>query len=109
MKQTDIERFAFFYLCGEKDRELLQGTRKMSFHDFDRLTYLTEVIGLETYSMEIWNQYAGQFGKELKQVEISCFDGSAISWQEQAQIQDDWLKNFYNGIPDEQSIKYLAR
>ena len=39
MKQIDIERFAFFYLCTEEDREMLKGTRKMSFPDFDRLTY----------------------------------------------------------------------
>lgn len=109
MKQTDIERFAFFYLCGEKDRELLNGTRKMSFSDFDRLTYLTEVLGLEAYNIEIWNRYAVQFEKEIKQIETSCDDGSACSWQEQVQIQEGWLRDFYNGLEDEQIRKYLKQ
>lgn len=109
MKQTDIERFAFFYLCGEKDRELLNGTRKMSFTDFDRLTYLTEILGLEAYNITIWNRYAGQFEKEIKQIETSCEDRSAGSWQEQAQIQEGWIQDFYDRIEDEQIRKCLKQ
>ena len=101
MKQIDIERFAFFYLCTEEDREMLKGTRKMSFPDFDRLTYLIELLGLEAYNIEIWNRYAGQFEQEIQQIETSCDDGSAGSWQEQAEIQEGWLRDFCNRWEDE--------
>ena len=41
MGQKDIEKFAFLFLCGKKDRDILLGKARMTFSDFDRLTYLT--------------------------------------------------------------------
>ena len=42
MHQSDIERFAFLFLCGKRDREILLGKEKMTFSDLDRLTYVTD-------------------------------------------------------------------
>ncbi len=38
MHQKDMERFAFLFLCGKRDREILLGKEKMTFSDLDRLT-----------------------------------------------------------------------
>ena len=31
MNQADIEKYAFLYFCGEKDRDILLENRKMTF------------------------------------------------------------------------------
>ena len=36
MNQADIEKYAFLYFCGEKDRDILLENRKMTF---DGVTY----------------------------------------------------------------------
>ena len=37
MNQADIEKYAFLYFCGEKDRDILLENRKMTFEDLERL------------------------------------------------------------------------
>ena len=59
MRQRDMERFAFLFLCGKRDREILLGKEKMTFSDLDRLTYISDFLGLKWYNLQIWNEYAG--------------------------------------------------
>ncbi|WP_418417669.1 hypothetical protein [Blautia sp.] len=57
MHQSDIERFAFLFLCGKRDRAILLGREKMTFSDLDRLTYVTDFLGLTRLNLDIWNHY----------------------------------------------------
>lgn len=50
MHQKDMERFAFLFLCGKRDREILLGKEKMTFSDLDRLTYISDFLGLKWYN-----------------------------------------------------------
>lgn len=68
--KRDMERFAFLFLCGKRDREILLGKEKMTFSDLDRLTYVTDFLGLNLYNLEIWNEHAGQFGEQFWQLEL---------------------------------------
>ena len=81
MHQKDMERFAFLFLCGKRDREILLGKEKMTFSDLDRLTYISDFLGLKWYNLQIWNEYAGQFSEQFQQLELlydeTC---SIISW-----------------------------
>ena len=61
MHQSDIERFAFLFLCGKRDREILLGKEKMTFSDLDRLTYVTDFLGLTRLNLDIWHHYGEQF------------------------------------------------
>lgn len=54
--KKDVERFAFLYLCGVKDKHMLLGKERMTFIDFERLTYLTDFFGLTDYNLEIWGE-----------------------------------------------------
>ena len=38
MNQADIEKYAFLYFCGEKDRDILLENRKMTFEDLERFS-----------------------------------------------------------------------
>ena len=57
MNQADIEKYAFLYFCGEKDRDILLENRKMTFEDLERFSYLTDFFGFQKYHAQIWNIY----------------------------------------------------
>ena len=56
MEQEDIERFAFLYLCGKRDKNILLDKEEMTLADFDRLTYLISHFGMDHYHIKIWNE-----------------------------------------------------
>ena len=53
MRQEDMERFAFLSLCGKRDKALIVGEEKMKFSDFERLSYITDYLGLSRLNIEI--------------------------------------------------------
>lgn len=50
MNQADIEKYAFLYFCGEKDRDILLENRKMTFEDLERFSYLTDLFRVSEIS-----------------------------------------------------------
>lgn len=113
MHQRDIERFAFLFLCGKRDREILLGKEKMTFSDLDRLTYMTDFLGLKRYNLEIWNEHAGQFGEQFRQLELlydeTC---SMVSWESteaDEYLHDKWLREFCTQVPDQEIRKQLEQ
>ena len=40
-------------LCGKRDRAILLEKEKMTFSDLDRLTYVSDFLGLKLYNLEI--------------------------------------------------------
>ncbi len=66
MQQKDLEKFAFLYLCGQRDRNILSGGERMSFEDFDRLIYLTDYLGLGLLNLEIWNRFSARFKDRIE-------------------------------------------
>lgn len=112
MKQKDIEKFAFLYLCGKKDRALLIGKEKMTLLDLDRLTYLTDFLGLHSYNLELWNQYAGQFQEQFRMLSrlyngddhnFISYDKSEYDYNQQRQ----WFLDFCKNTPGKEQKNYL--
>ena len=113
MHQSDIERFAFLFLCGKRDREILLGKEKMTFSDLDRLTYISDFLGLKWYNLQIWNEYAGQFSEQFQQLELlydeTC---SIISWdltEADEHLHDRWLQEFCIQVQDKEIRKQLEQ
>lgn len=104
MRREDLEKFAFLYMCREKDRDILLGKEKMTFSDFDRLLYLTEILGLNFYRQEIWNVFAGQFEEQFQQLEqlyeetFSLVSYAPEETEEEQRLQ--WLQDFCKSAPD---------
>ena len=69
MNQADIEKYAFLYFCGEKDRDILLENRKMTFEDLERFSYLTDLFGFQKYHAQIWNKFSGQFEEKFEALE----------------------------------------
>ena len=98
MHQKDIERFAFLFLCGKRDRAILTGKEKMTFSDLDRLIYLLDYLGLDAYKLE-----------QLKEI----YDETAgiVSWDpaEEDERQEQWIREFLRQVPDRNSRKLLEK
>ena len=112
MHQKDIERFAFLFLCGKRDRAILTGKEKMTFSDLNRLIYLLDYLGLDAYSLEIWSEYGGQFKDQLEQLkEIYDETAGIVSWDpaEEDERQEQWIREFLRQVPDRNSRKLLEK
>lgn len=112
MHQKDIERFAFLFLCGKRDRAILAGKEKMTFSDLNRLIYLLDYLGLDAYSLEIWSEYGGQFKDQLEQLkEIYDETDGIVSWDpaEEDERQEQWIREFLRQVPDRNSRKLLEK
>ncbi|XCP83537.1 hypothetical protein ABXS75_10625 [Roseburia hominis] len=102
MLKRDVERYAFLYLCGIKDREILSGRRKMTFIDFERLTYLAQCLGFLDFQLEIWEKYAclfdDSFGRTedlLKESERECnVEPERCTVEEATDERQRWVEEF---------------
>lgn len=113
MHRSDIERLAFLFLCGKRDREILLGKEKMTFSDLDRLMYVTDFLGLKLYNLEIWNEFSGQFCEQVRQLELlyneTC---SIVSWdftEADEHLYDRWLQEFCRHVPDREIQRQLEK
>ena len=113
MQQEDLERFAFLYLCGEKDRDILLGRREMTFIDFDRLTYLADFFGLSRFNLEVWNQYievfTPQLSKLMRLTKESDFEPDLVEIESDMAIHDMWIMDFCRDVPDEEYRGFLSK
>ncbi len=111
MQQKYLEKFAFLYLCGQRDRDILSGKERMRFEDFDRLIYLTEYLGFQLLSLEIWNQFSQRFKSRFKEVEQLI--GNHLQYLEYLededgmQIPEQWIAEFYASVPDQKARECL--
>lgn len=115
MHQRDLERFAFLYLCGPRDRNILKKETRMTFMDFERLTYLTGFFGLADYNLDIWNRFAKQFESnfealaEMHKEEALEADGETSLGEREAegQQQEIWVRDFYRRAPNKALREWL--
>lgn len=121
MNQADIEKCAFLYFCGKKDRNILSGKEPMTFEDFERLEYLTDLLGLEKYRAQIWNTFFQQFEEDMEDLEQfykkNDFDVAVSTGMYSPEIPEaasegilrleKWKKEFIEHAPDLQSKKQL--
>lgn len=112
MHQKDIERFAFLYLCGQRDRELLAGRENMTFQDFDRLIYITASLGFNQMNLEIWNRFSPKFTEQLgameKLYEENGENMEFREYEEDETFHDKWVVDFCSGAPNEEVRELLS-
>lgn len=111
MEKKDLERFAFLYLCGSKDRNILTGKEKMKFSDFYRLTYITEFLGLNYFNLFIRNQFAGQFKEALAMLDQLVLEHDLgfdmEEYEDEYSQQEIWIQEFCSNAPNSQIRKEL--
>ena len=107
MNQSEKERETFLSLCGKRDRAILTGTEKMTFADFERLMYLSGTLGLDSYNIELCNQYAGAFEEQFRQLQMlgeedmEAFREFPVELAEiEEELRGRWIEEFYAQIPE---------
>lgn len=53
MVQAEKQKEVFLSLCGQHDYNLLTGKEAMTQVDFERITYITTVLGYSSYTQEL--------------------------------------------------------
>lgn len=112
MRQKDMEWFSFLFLCGDRDRALITGKEEMKFSDFDRLSYITEFLGLTGLNMEIWKRFSPQFQERLgdfAQLIEQEEDDYELQEYDDARIYEEWLAGFCADAPEGEAKRYLRR
>lgn len=113
MYQRDMERFAFLYLCGQRDRKLLTGEERMTFQDFDRLYYITDFLGLHQMNLEIWDRFSPQFKGQFEALERflneNYNDTEAGGYEEDIQVYNKWFEDFCDAAPDDAAREFLIK
>lgn len=108
MNQADVEKYAFLYFCGKEDRDILSGKKIMTFEDFERLEYLTDLLGLEKYRVQIWNTFFKQFEEQFEEsFEELCHSGTSKEASEGILRRENWRKEFIEQAPDRLSKRQL--
>lgn len=111
MQEKDIQRLAFLSLCGEKDKKILTGKQKMTFADFDRLTYLTDFFELIEYNLEIWKECSAQFEQNFQALQKLCEENDIGVDFELSECDFDqnslWLIDFCRNVPDKANKIFL--
>lgn len=110
MQQEDIERFAFYYLCGKADKDILIGKQTMKFSDFDRLTFITDFLGFHSYNAVFWNKHCEKFLETFKQIErLQEEYPNAVDYDEEdkSTLQDKWILDFCRSAPRRGTQKWL--
>lgn len=115
MHQKDIERFAFLYLCGTKDKHMLLEKERMTFSNFERLAYLTDFLGPTDYNLDIWGKFAEQFKNQFnvliemyEDVDMNSYEGLDIrEYDEGSKLYDIWVRKFCRHAPNKELRLWL--
>ncbi len=104
MEKSDLEKIAYLYLCGAKDRELLLEKREMKYYDFRRLLFLIEYVRFEDYAFSFWNQFSGKFIKNIEALEaIQDEESSRGIFYEDVEFgfleEEKWIGEFIQNAP----------
>lgn len=104
MEKGELEKTVYLYLCGARDRELLMEKREMKYYDFRRLLFLIGYIRFEDYAASFWNQFSGNFIKNIEALEAILDEESArgvfyedvefVFWEE-----EKWIEEFTKNVP----------
>lgn len=57
MGQVEKQKEVFLSVCGQHDYDLLTGKEAMTQTDFERITYITMVLGYTTYTQELISEH----------------------------------------------------
>ena len=68
---------------------------------------------MKLYNLEIWNEFAGQFGEQFRQLELlydeTCSIVSLESTEADEHLHERWIQEFCTQILDEEVRKQLEQ
>ena len=106
MNTLEIQKIAFLYMCGAKDRALINGEKKMTFEDFNRFTYIASSLNLDKLEIYIWqcnkDRLKEEFGDLVEEAIKEKADAAMIKYT-------GWLMDFCMTAPNNRFKEALSR
>ena len=109
-KRVKQQRLLFLSICSLRDQEKLIGKEVMSIHDYERISYLLDALGLEEYKIafdmehkDLMDELAGSINQEADRQEI--MDEYVL--QDKLDVVECWKENFINALPDKTMRGYI--
>ena len=105
MVQTEKQKKMFLSLCGQHDYDLLTGKEAMTQADFERITYITTVLGYSSYTQELISEHLDLACNEAERTDRE-FD-ILIDYPEYYEDEkiyeqiDKWIEDFISQVPQE--------
>lgn len=100
------EELLFLVLCKDEDRRKLLNEKRMHLQDFERLTYITYNMGLESYTNYLYFTFPEYFKKLseqiLKEIQNDSDDGTFFIDEDQYVHYEKWLEDFCQQLPSKQ-------
>lgn len=112
-KKLETEKNTFLSLCCPHDKNLLTGNAEMTQSDFERLTYLTMSLDLDTYTQylhECYMDYTISLSQQLDRENEILSDYPDYYLDEQLiDIQQAWIDDFCNRLPADEQEYYRKK
>lgn len=98
-RQASKEKLLYMTLCSPEDRRKINGDSEMTVHDFERISYLLEVIGLPNFALQFDAQHLELLDKLGKEIEYDVENTDVQKlWQDKSNLRH-CLEDFHNQLP----------
>ena len=105
MVQAEKQKEVFLSLCGQHDYNLLTGKEAMTQVDFERITYITTVLGYSSYTRELISEHLEIACKEAERTdrEFDILKGYPEYYEDENVYEqiDKWIEDFISQLPPE--------
>ena len=105
MVQAEKQKGVFLSLCGQHDYKLLTGKEAMTQVDFERITYITTVLGYSSYTQELISEHLELACKEAERTdrEFDILKGYPEYYEDENVYEqiDKWIEDFISQLPPE--------
>lgn len=103
MIQAEKQKKVFLSLCGQRDYDLLTGKEAMTQADFERITYITTVLGYSSCTQELISEHLELACKEAERTdrEIDILQDYPAYYDDENvyEQRDKWLADFIGQVP----------
>lgn len=89
------EKELFLQLCSISDQKKLNNQSPMTYDDFERFSYILDVLRFREYGIDFFDFYLDQFESEVGNAELEIFD-----LEKEAVRYTKWLIEFRDQITD---------
>lgn len=103
MGQVEKQKEVFLSVCGQHDYDLLTGKEAMTQTDFERITYITMVLGYTTYTQELISEHLDLACNEAERTDrkIDILQDYPAYYDDENvyEQRDKWLADFIGQVP----------
>lgn len=107
-RNLEKEKNLFLALCCPKDAEIVLGKRTPSLEEFERISYLLDMLGLSEYGIFFQMKYGNLLDEIAKQVQTEIKTDSVNIDRECAKYEA-WLETFLSKLPTSRVCHYIRQ